>query len=317
MIHRFLRNAATAALLSAALSAQAAFELHGFDLSQTLVPVDEIMLGGPPRDGIPAIDRPVFIGAESARFLSPDDRVLGLFHKGEARAYPLKIMDWHEVVNDKVAGHSIAVTYCPLCRTGIAFEAGGEGATTFGVSGLLYNSNVLLYDRETESLWSQLKMQAVSGSEKGRQLEPVPLRHTTWAAWREQHPDTKVLSLDTGFRRDYERNPYTGYATNEDLYFPVSARSSRYHPKEEVLGLKLDGHVKVYPFTELARVGSATIDDRIGDQPIRISFDADQRSAVARDLEGNELPGVTSFWFAWYAFHPATAVFTADSISNG
>jgi hypothetical protein len=310
MVSDIFKTTVAGMLVAASLAAKGALELHGFDVSTSLVPADEIMLGGPPRDGIPAIDRPVFVGAGEADFLSDNDRVLGLFHKGEARAYPLKIMDWHEVVNDRVGGDAIAVTYCPLCLTGIAFDAGSDVSRTFGVSGLLYNSNVLLYDRETESLWSQLKMQAISGPEKGRSLEPVPLQHTSWAAWQEQYPDTQVLSLDTGFRRDYDRNPYTGYATNESVYFPVSATSARYHPKEQVLGLSIDGRVKAYPFTELAQVGSKTIEDLFGDQPIRISFDADRRSAVARDENGNELPGVTSYWFAWYAFHPDTEVFT-------
>lgn len=316
MVSGIVKTTTAGLLFAASLAAQAAVELHGFDISTSLVPVDEIMLGGPPRDGIPAIDRPVFVGAGEAGFLTDDDRVLGLFHKGEARAYPLKIMDWHEVVNDRVGDDSIAVTYCPLCLTGIAFDVGSEGSRTFGVSGLLYNSNVLLYDRETESLWSQLKMRAISGPEKGKSLEPVPLQHTSWAAWRDQHPDTRVLSLDTGFRRDYDRNPYTGYATNASVYFPLSAESARYHPKEQVLGLSIDGRVKAYPFTELAQVGLKDIDDLFGDQPIRISFDADQRSAVARDTKGKELPGVTSYWFAWYAFHPDTEVFSAKAAED-
>lgn len=303
----------TAAILAVfTLYAHANTQIHGFDLEGSLVPIDEIKLGGPPRDGIPAIDRPVFIERDDADFLSGEDRVLGLFHRGEARAYPLKIMDWHEVVNDHIAGDAIAVTYCPLCFTGIAFDAGSEGPRTFGVSGLLYNSNVLLYDRETESLWSQLAMQAITGKEKGKRLTAIPLQHTTWAAWQEQHPDTKVLSLDTGFSRDYGRNPYTGYARSEEVYFPVSARSQRFHPKEQVLGLEIDGQFKAYPFTELAETGSRTIIDAVAGTEVTVQFDPDRRSAVAFDEDGKELPGVTSFWFAWYAFNPNTEVFEAD-----
>jgi len=307
-----LKTVLVATLAVLALAAQAETQLHGFDLAGSLVPIDEIKLGGPPRDGIPAIDRPVFVGRDDASFLTADDRVLGLLHKGEARAYPLKIMDWHEVVNDRIAGDSIAITYCPLCLTGIAFDLGSDTPRTFGVSGLLYNSNVLLYDRETESLWSQLAMQAVTGKEKGTRLEAVPLKHTTWAAWQEQHPNTKVLSLDTGFSRDYERNPYTGYATSRELYFPLSASSRRFHPKEQVLGLEINGQVKAYPFTELAEARSSEISDSLGSTPVTVRFDAETRSAVAFDEHGNELLGVTSFWFAWYAFNPETAVFEVN-----
>ena len=298
-----------AVLLAVILYATAGSETNGFDLEGSLIPLEGIELGGPPRDGIPSIDDPVFVNADAATFLDDGDRVLGLFRGGEARAYPIGILNWHEVVNDHIGGEAIAVTYCPLCGTGVAFDADGERSRTFGVSGLLYNSDVLLYDRETESLWSQLMMQAVSGPEIGKRLEPLPLHHTTWQAWRERHPNTKVLSTETGFARDYKRNPYAGYANSEDLYFSMSARSRRYHPKEQVLGLEIDGRHKAYPFVELARQGSPVLDDHVGETPVRILFDAEQRSAMALDAEGQALPAVTSFWFAWYAFHPEGDVF--------
>lgn len=297
--------------LAAVTCAQADSRPNGFDLAGSLVPQDAIQRGGPPRDGIPAIDAPVFVGADAAGFLAEDDRVLGLSYRGEARAYPIKILNWHEVVNDRIGGEAIAVTYCPLCGTGVALHAGG-GPRSFGVSGLLYNSDVLLYDRETESLWSQLMMQAVSGPEKGKRLQPLPLQHTSWRAWRAQNPATKVLSTDTGFSRDYDRDPYSGYAGSEALYFSVNARSRRYHPKEQVLGLEIDGRHKAYPFVELARHGSSIVEDRLGTTPVRILFDADERSAVAMDAVGRALPAVTSYWFAWFAFHPDGEVFVAE-----
>lgn len=298
-------------LVALVFYAQASFESNGFDLEDSLVPIEKIEPGGPPRDGIPAIDKPVFVKAEAADFLHDHDRVLGLVHQGEARAYPIRIMDHHEVVNDRITGDAIAVTYCPLCGTGVAFDAGGERHRTFGVSGLLYNSDVLLYDRETESLWSQLMMQAISGPEKGTHLQPLPLQHTSWQAWRSQHPDTKVLSTDTGHARDYRSSPYQGYADSENLLFPVSARSRRYHPKEQVLGVEIGGQYKAYPFVELARNSSPELRDDVGGTPVRILFDREQRSAMALDAEGRVLPAVTGFWFAWYAFHPEGEVFSA------
>lgn len=206
---------ATAALiagLTMALSAQAQ-TMNGFDVSETLVPAEQIHHGGPPKDGIPAIDRPRFVAASRAGFLEPDDAVLGIMHRGDARAYPVRILNWHEVVNDRIAGQPVAVTYCPLCGSGVAFVAEHGGTVlNFGVSGLLYNSDVLLYDRATQSLWSQLMGRAISGSMKGAVLTALPLAHTTWAHWRTMHPSSRVLTPDTGYVRNYDRDPYAGYA---------------------------------------------------------------------------------------------------------
>jgi len=286
---------------------------NGFDLSDSLIPIDQIHLGGPPRDGIPAIDQPRFVAAGAAGFLKPEDRVLGLTIDGRARAYPVSILNWHEVVNDHFGKLPVSVTYCPLCGTGIAFSGlDGNATRTFGISGLLFNSDVLLYDRETESLWSQLMMQAVSGPRRGERLEALPLTHTTWATWRAEHPDTRVLSTDTGYRRDYERDPYAGYASEKGTYFPVNATSRRYHPKERVLGISIGGKAKAYPFTELARSGENTIVDHIGDQRLQVTFDAKSETARAFDADGRQLPATSSFWFAWYAFHPDGEVYTAS-----
>ena len=179
--------------------------LNGFDLSNASLPVSQILSGGPPRDGIPAIDRPRFIAARQAAFLGDDDRVLGVYHKGIARAYPIRILNWHEIVNDQFAGEAVVVSFCPLCGTGTAFSTLHGKAKTFGVSGLLYNSDLLLYDRETESLWSQIAATAISGPLRGEGLTLLPVAHTTWADWRKRYPDTTVLSTDTGYSRDYQR----------------------------------------------------------------------------------------------------------------
>lgn len=302
-----------AILVVALVSALADDRDNGFDLTDSLVPAEQIHLGGPPRDGIPAIDSPRFVAAGEADHVTADDRVLGLLHNGQARAYPVAILNWHEVVNDRFDDDAVAVTYCPLCGTGVAFAAGRAGAPrTFGVSGLLYNSDVLLYDRETESLWSQLMMQAISGPRRGERLAALPLQHTSWQAWRAQHPDTRVLSTETGHRRDYRRDPYAGYADSDEIMFPLSAQSRRYHPKEQVLGIEIDGRFKAYPFSELARSGGSDIADRFAGQALRIRFDAEHRSATAFDADGRALPAVTSFWFAWYAFHPDGDVFRAQ-----
>lgn len=299
--------------LTLLVSAACARDNNSFDLEGSLVPAEEIHLGGPPRDGIPSIDQPRFVVAAQADFLADSDRVLGLVRGGESRAYPVAIMNWHEVVNDQIGKESIAVTYCPLCGTGVAFKSGARGMQLgFGVSGLLYNSDVLLYDRETESLWSQLLMRAIAGPLTGERLSAVPLVHTSWRAWRMEHPDTLVLSTATGFERDYSHDPYMSYAGRSDVYFPVSAESSRYHPKERVLGVEIDGRFKAYPFAELSRTGKQQIGDRFAGRLLTISFDATHGDARAFDQDGRELATVTGFWFAWYAFHPGTEVFSAD-----
>lgn len=178
-------------------------QLNGFDVSNATIPVEEIRSGGPPRDGIPSIDHPKIEPAPEVNFLRDDDIVIGVEHKGEARAYPLRILVWHEIVNDVIADKPVTVTYCPLCGTAMVFDATVDGRQrSFGVSGLLFNSDVLMYDRETNSLWSQLGMRAVSGPAVGKTLTWLPSERLTWKAWRTAHPNGEVLSPDTGHRRN-------------------------------------------------------------------------------------------------------------------
>ena len=217
----------------------AAGSFNGFDVSNALIPTTEIYPGGPPRDGIPAIDKPKYVPAAQANFLADDDRILGLDRNGIQHAYPIKILNYHEIVNDRFGDDSILISYCPLCGTGMAFLATLKGKVhSFGVSGLLYNSDVLFYDRETESLWSQIKKQAVSGPMRGTGLQQIVMSHTNWNDWRRRHPNTQALSLQTGYKRDYNRSPYSGYEKTTQTYFPVSTTDRRYHSKEQVIGFK-------------------------------------------------------------------------------
>lgn len=287
---------------------------NGFDLSNALVPVTQIKHGGPGRDGIPAIDHPHFIDASQAVFLKNADRILGINLNDEQKAYPIRILNYHEIVNDRFGDTAVLVSYCPLCGTGMAFFAsrGAERNGTnveFGVSGLLYNSDVLLYDRQTESLWSQIRKQAIAGPLKGQRLQQIALEHTSWSDWRTRHPQTQVLSQNTGYRRDYRRSPYAGYADSERLMFDVSARDRRFHPKEWVIGIELNGVTKAYPFSNLP-AGEKEVRDQLGGQDIRLVFDAANRSGriYSADIL---LPSITSYWFAWYAFHPDTRVYQA------
>ncbi len=305
-------------ILAAALwlAPSAAREMNGFDLRDSLIPYLQINFGGPEKNGIPAIDKPDFLAAGFAAFLKNDDEVLGIVRGKTARAYPIRILNWHEVVNDRIDGAPVIISFCPLCGTGVAFDARVKGRElSFGVSGLLYNSDVLLYDRQTNSLWSQLLAQAISGPLKGQRLTMLPLTQTSWADWRRLHPGTMVLSTHTGSARPYLRNPYDGYEQSEDLMFPVAFRAAGFHPKERVLGLKLDGETKAYPFVELGKT-SGSVTDRVGGMPVTVRFDKTARRATAHDAEGRQLPAVVGFWFAWHAFNPLTAVFRATSAAK-
>ena len=306
-VHRVL---AAAVVLSASLLASVAHgqELNGFDLTGALVPPRAIERGGPPRDGIPSIDQPRYVPAGQAN-LRDTDRVLGIARNGIVRAYPVRILNWHEIVNDQLGGEPIAITYCPLCGTGMAFNARVKGRElSFGVSGLLYNSDVLLHDRTTGSLWSQIMARAITGPLKGTALTTVPLTHTTWADWRTRHPQTEVLSTDTGHVRDYASDPYSGYDKVSRLIFDVQHRDARVPLKEWVLGLRLDGASKAYPFSTLERRADARgrLIDSLAGRRVEIRYDRLHRSAEAFDADGRPLPAVMAYWFAWVAFHPGT-----------
>lgn len=298
--------------IAASAVAAAAQTKNGFDLTGALVPADQILAGGPPRDGIPAIDQPKFVAARVAHFLRKEDRVLGIVRNGVVKAYPVRILNWHEIVNDHFGDEPIVVTYCPLCGSGIAFVSAVKGRSlSFGVSGLLYNSDVLLYDRQMQSLWSQILAKAVTGPMKGAQLTAVALTHTSWADWRRRHPHTLVLSTDTGFTRDYSRDPYAGYAESPNTMFPVSAESARYPAKALVIGVKMGVRFKAYPFVELAKMPGGVLKDTLGGQVLTLHFDRETRTGTVFDAQGREVPSVIAYWFAWYAFHHDTEVFQA------
>lgn len=287
--------------------------LKGFDLENSIIPLGDIKDGGPPKDGIPAIDQPKFMEASKSR-IKNNSRVLGVFHNGMAKAYPISILNYHEIVNDFFDGDPVVITYCPLCGSGIAFDAKiGDGAKTFGVSGLLYNSDVLLYDRQTESLWSQLMFKSISGPMVGEVLSMLHTENTTWGNWNEKYPNSLVLSYDTGFIRDYDKNPYPNYESSTSVFFPVSDRNPLFHPKENVLGVEIDGKYKAYPFSELEKSKAGVVNDTFQGQALRIVYDAKHKSAEVFDDSGKPVPAITNFWFAWYAFHPDTEVYQRSS----
>lgn len=286
-----------------------------FDLSEASIPREQIRSGGPAKDGIPALTDAKFVEASQAKFLDPADRVVGVIIGREAKAYPLKILNFHEVVNDRVGGRPLAVTYCPLCDSVAVFDAQtAAGRIEFGVSGLLFNSNVLLYDRspdQPESLWSQMRSEAVSGPRRGQTLLTVPVELTTWTDWKVRHPQTAVLSLDTGHRRDYSRNPYAGYFRQPRLMFPVQPadQNRRLPPKSRVLGVSAGEVARAYPLTEFASVRQPEeFSESLAGRQFTLHYDPRHRTLrVVRSGAGVEW--MYAFWFAWYAFHPDTELF--------
>jgi hypothetical protein len=292
-------------VISISCSGTAAQTRNGFDLSRSSIDPAAILSGGPPRDGIPAIDRPQFVTTHQVDFLRDDDIVIGLVRGDTARAYPLRILVWHEVVNDVIGDTPVAVTYCPLCGTGMVFDRQtGETERTFGVSGLLYQSNVLLYDRESESLWSQLAMRAVSGSAVGQELAWLPSEHLTWRAWRKNHPDGDVLSTETGFDRDYGGAAYASYFAAGTPMFPVPQTRQELPNMTWVIGVIVNGQPKAYPVKELSAGGP--IEDRVGGKPIVVRYNAESRHPEITGSQGEQIPSVMVFWFAWQAFYPGT-----------
>lgn len=210
-----------------------------------LVPIDQIRSGGPPPDGIPPIDEPLFVPVCAVDFLSDNEPVATLTIGSETRAYPVQIMTWHEIVNDALNGVPVSVTYCPLCNSMIAFDRRvGDEILDFGTSGALYQSNLVMYDRQTESLWVQFSTQAVVGTLAGTELNTFPLSIISWADFRTAEPDALVLSTQTGFDRDYGRNPYPGYddvTTNPFLFDDET--DDRLAAKTQIVGIRHDGDI--------------------------------------------------------------------------
>jgi hypothetical protein len=285
-----------------------------------LVDPADIVAGGPPPDGIPPIDDPTFLAVDEVSFLDDREPVLAIEIEGDARAYPLRIMTWHEIVNDVVGGVPVTVTYCPLCNTGIAFERPTiEGALLdFGTSGRLYNSNLLMYDRQTDSLWAQATGQAVLGELTGTQLTFVPARIVAWADWRAEHPGGLVLSQDTGHDRPYGENPYEGYDTTDDPFLFTGELDERLPATERVLGIVRGDEAVAFPYTTVSDRGVgnwAVVTARVGSDPIVVFWKAGTASALdtQRLAQGRDV-GAIAAYRPWVEDRRLTFRATADGI---
>jgi hypothetical protein len=331
------------------------YTLVGEEENRNIVPPELIVNGGPPPDGIPSIDNPKFIQIQKAEeFLEDSDLVVGLNINGDIRAYPLQILVWHEIVNDKVGNTPVAVTYCPLCFTNQVFNRTiNDGQILeFGTSGKLYNSNLVMYDRTTKSLWSQAMAQGISGTFAGIKLERIPFDVAYWKEWKQLYPDSKVLSTDTGSTRPYGADPYGDYYTNGEILFPVSNSDDRVGLKEIVIGLENKGQYKAFKLQEIedkkvinnqvngkpivlfslhpfmARVYDPVVngqtleynyntkDKKFVDKQTNSTWNFDGKS-ISGQMKGKQLTRLSfdeGFWFEWVAFHPKTELY--DSSNN-
>lgn len=306
--------------------------------------LEEITWGGVMKDGIPALTNPKLIAAADAKYLGGDDMVFGVAINGDVRAYPLRILDWHEMFNDVVGGVPVSLAYCTLCGSGILFEGKVEGRKDhfiFGSSGFLYRSNKLMYDPETHSLWNQFTGRPVVGplTGSGIELKTRPVTISTWADWKERNPTTKVLSLETGHRRDYRPGaPYGDYFASPRLMFPAAVDEKEFKAKDWVFALRSSGTEVAWPLKLFE--GGAVINDKAGILDLVLIGDAKTRtvrayrseglqfrkgaSADAVTVEGGEtwkvtedslvspsgkqlarLPGHIAFWFAWSGYYGA------------
>ncbi|MEO8091624.1 MAG: DUF3179 domain-containing protein [bacterium] len=270
-------------------SAEPPFPTSGWktDFSDHAVPLDEFVGGGPPKDGIPSIDEPRFVTVEEANgFLDAREPVAVVEVAGEVRAYPIQILTWHEIVNDEIDGVPVAVTYCPLCNSTVAFRREVQGGPVeFGTTGMLRNSDLVMYDRKTESWWQQLTAEAVVGELTGTMLEVLPSQILSWGEVERQHPEAMVLSRDTGFDRDYGSNPYTAYDSDPDSqpFLLGDEADPSLPPKERVAAVQTeDDSAVVYPFSRLAE--EAPVNDEIDGKEVVVFFDPDVASALDSPL---------------------------------
>jgi len=303
---------------------------YQFDLSTLRVPRHTLVASGLPRDGMRSLDSPAFMSAADAdrynreqrgKYLVSSDRVIGVVLEGEARAYPVRVLNWHEVVNDTVGGRPIAVTYSPLCDSAVVFDRTvGSEVLSFGFSGLLYNSNLVMYDRrpegQTPSLWSQLEFRAVAGpsAAAGAMLRILPCALVQWSEWRRLHPDTQVLAPDSYYKSRYRRDPYANYfGTPEQLRFPVvplPPEGLGPERKSPVVSIREGESWRVVPLADLAdRVdveGSTEV--AIEGTDLRLVLRKNPLTAAVIHADGTPPPEVVyCFWFAWYAMHPDDA----------
>lgn len=261
---------------------------------EPLVDLDEIRSGGPPPDGIPSIDDPTFLRPAEVDFLGETEPVLAVDIDGDVRAYPVQILMWHEIVNDTVGGVPVAVTYCPLCNSAVAYDRRVDGRVLeFGTSGLLWNSALVMFDRQTETLWSHFTGQGIVGELTGTEIDKFPVATVPWGVWRDAHPDGMVLSRDTGFDRSYGRNPYPGYDdVNSEPFLFEGEVDGRYTAMTRIVGVEIGDDALGVPLVTLQEERIVTAE--VGGTDLVLFWAPGTASALdADDVAGGDDIGAT------------------------
>jgi len=295
--------------------------LHQFNTENLQLPTEQIHSGGPAKDGIPSLTHPKAVKVAKASFMNPSDRVVSVTIDGKTRAYPIRILNYHEFVNDKLGRTPVGVIYCPLCDSvSVVDRRLGRETYEFGISGLLCYSNVLMYDRTDQALWSQVGLRAVSGPNAGRSLRHLDnWALQTFDQFKKAHPDATVVSTKTGHGRGgYQRNPYHGYFGNDRLVpqFKTFSLDRRMSNKAAVIGVKLGDQAKAYPLRAVGQAPGGLVADTMAGQTIRLQFDAD--SGAVTILEAPEDAQIVhTFWFAWAKFHPDTEIYAVAGKGEG
>lgn len=278
---------------------------------------DQLGYGGVPKDGIAALTQPTLQRAADADDMTAGERVIDVTVNGKRRAYPIAVLNRHEVINDELGGVPIGVFFCPLCDSVSVVDRHIAGRTLeFGVSGLVSNSNVLFYDRQDHALWSQIGLRAVSGPLAGRSLSHLnDWRIVPFEKFKADAPQARYVSKQTGHDFAYEKNPYASYLKSKRLMFEVDHEDQRYPRKSHVIGVQLGDTVRAYPLVEVVAAMKATgrgeMSDRIDGRPLRLAADQDHQSVRIIEAPG-DAKVVHTFWFAWAAFYPETEIFKTD-----
>ena len=269
------------------------------DFSKHSVPYSEILSGGPPKDGIPALNAPRFVSvSEAEAWLEPVEPVILVQLGDEAKAYPIQILMWHEIANDTVGDEPLVVTFCPLCNTAIAFKRTvNEEILDFGTTGRLRYSNLIMYDRQTETWWQQASGEAIAGELTGMQLEFYPATIVSWDSFKATYPEGKVLSRDTGHLRNYGSNPYVGYdnVNNPPFLYQGPVTPDQLPPVARVLTIDLNGEAVAYPYETLEEVG--VVNDKVGGEALVVFWQAGTVSPLdsATTASGRDVGAAATF----------------------
>jgi len=279
-------------------------DTFGFGAEDIDVDMDTVFQGCSKRDCIPSIDQPEFLKTSDVDYLDGDEIVLSLSHQNITRAYPIRILDQHEIVNDTFGETPVAITYCPLCGSGLAFVRALDGeAVQLGVSGLLHNNDLIMYDRKTESLWQQITGQAIAGPMRGSTLQALPVTMSLWQEWKAAHPGAEVLALPSE-QQQYRKKTYGDYDSSDRLLFPVAKKDARLHVKKIIHGVEIGELSIAVEDRWLMAEGSWEHD--INGKILRL--EVDDAGGVNGSLEGEPVPVHRMYWFAWYSFHPDTSL---------